>query len=124
MSPDKDLLDTPGQSTSDDVKRSTTPTDKSDGAVEEPKGGMGGYVVSMLGRTGETPKITLSAHLQVCRSHQLGAQHHCVYRSNRRWNLTSTNVSHTCTPSRFVIQGDKGLWNLTALSLGHLTNTH
>ncbi|CAN9153860.1 unnamed protein product [Alternaria alternata] len=44
MSPDKDLLDTPGQSTSDDVKRSTTPTDKSDGAVEEPKGGMGGYV--------------------------------------------------------------------------------
>ena len=50
MSPDKDLLDTPGQSTSDDVKRSTTPTDKSDGAVEEPKGGMGGYVVSMLGR--------------------------------------------------------------------------
>ncbi|KAL1795658.1 hypothetical protein ACET3X_005882 [Alternaria dauci] len=44
MSPDKDLLNTPGRSTSDDVKRSTTPTDNTDGAVEEPKGGMGSYV--------------------------------------------------------------------------------
>lgn len=59
MSPDKDMSNQPERSTNDDVKRSTTPTDNSGGAVEEPKGDMGGYVVSMLSRIRERSRMTL-----------------------------------------------------------------
>jgi ATP-binding cassette subfamily B (MDR/TAP) protein 1 len=58
MSADKDIPDTPERRTSDDVKKSPTPT-ASDGATGEPNGGMGGYVVSMLNRARETPRVTL-----------------------------------------------------------------
>ena len=39
------MVDTPEQRASDDVKTSKAPTVKSDVTSEEPKGGMGGYVV-------------------------------------------------------------------------------
>lgn len=45
MSTSKEMVDTPEQRASDDVKTSKAPTVKSDVTSEEPKGGMGGYVV-------------------------------------------------------------------------------
>ncbi|KAI4694089.1 uncharacterized protein J4E84_002669 [Alternaria hordeiaustralica] len=44
MSTSKEMVDTPEQRASDDVKTSKAPTVKSDVTSKEPKGGMGGYV--------------------------------------------------------------------------------
>lgn len=48
MSTRKEIFDTPEQRASDDVKTSKAPTVQSHVTSEEPKGGMGGYVVSRL----------------------------------------------------------------------------
>jgi hypothetical protein len=56
MSANKDILDPSEQRTSDDVKKSTTPTVSSHVTSEEPKGGMGGYVVSVSNEFGGTPE--------------------------------------------------------------------
>jgi predicted homoserine dehydrogenase-like protein len=55
MSTSKEMIDTPEQRASDDVKTSTAPTVKSDVTSGEQKDGMGGYVVCVLIRLEETP---------------------------------------------------------------------
>jgi hypothetical protein len=48
MSTSKEMMDTPEQRASNDVKTSIAPTVKSDVTSGEQKDGMGGYVVCMI----------------------------------------------------------------------------